>query len=135
MVGSGEESTGWGGPRDGGRAGAGDARAGPRQGDFKVIPPLLPTEQRVVQKARDFVLRDDKGAVVWSGKWIYIYCITQVEGPRFRLRAEPEDGGPSGWVAAGDVVRIEQAVDFFTGRIRANPKDAFAYLMRATPPI
>ncbi len=37
-----------------------------------------------------------------------------------------------GWAAADQVVPIEQAEAFFTDRIRANPKDAFSHLMRAT---
>ena len=39
--------------------------------------------------------------------------------------------GPSGWADAGRVVPIDQAVAFFSDRIEADPKDAFARVMRA----
>ena len=38
----------------------------------------------------------------------------------------------TGWASADQVMPIDQAVAFFSDRIKANPKDAFAHLMRAT---
>ena len=88
--------------------------------------------KRVVQKARDFALRDDKQAVLWVGKRIYVFEVVRADEPRLWLRAPGEDGWPTGWAAADEVVPIDHAIAFFTERIRANPKDAFAHLMRAT---
>ncbi|HEY5314154.1 MAG TPA: tetratricopeptide repeat protein, partial [Pirellulales bacterium] len=36
----------------------------------------------------------------------------------------------SGWIAAADVVRLDQAVDHFTARIRSHPADVAAYTSR-----
>ncbi len=88
--------------------------------------------KRVVQKDRKFALRDDTQAVIWSGRQIHVYRVERVDGARLRLRAEGnKDGHPSGWAAADQVVPIDQAVAFFTGRIAANPEDGFSCLLRA----
>ena len=39
--------------------------------------------------------------------------------------------GLAGWAPADDVVPVDQAIDFFTQRSRANPSDIHAYTMRA----
>ena len=86
----------------------------------------------MVQKTREFILRDDKQAVTWNTRLINVYLVERVDGPRLWLKLERADGDAIGWAAADQVVPIDQAVTFFTDRIRANPKDAFAHLMRAT---
>jgi tetratricopeptide (TPR) repeat protein len=111
--------------------------------------------RRVVQKSQDFVLRDDKQAILPNDGLIHIYRVERVDGGRLQLKAEgqgpsgsatadtlppaipppptpPIKEGPSVWAAADQVIPIDQAVAFFTERIRANPKDAFSYIMRAT---
>src|SRR5262249_29835748 len=40
-------------------------------------------------------------------------------------------GGLTGWAPADRVVPLTQGIEFFTGRIQANPNDAFGYAMRA----
>ena len=67
--------------------------------------------KRVVQKARDFTLRDDKQAVAWDGKRLHVYRVQRIDGTRLRLVAEGKAGGPSGWAAADQVVPIDQAID------------------------
>ena len=39
--------------------------------------------------------------------------------------------GLSGWVSVDQFVPLEEAPAFFTSQIRANPRDSFAYAMRA----
>jgi tetratricopeptide (TPR) repeat protein len=58
-----------------------------------------------------------------------IYHVEQVQGAALRLK--PEGSGPSGWVAADQVVPVEEAVAFFTKAIEAKPRDPFLYAMRA----
>ena len=87
--------------------------------------------KRVVQQDRKFALRDGKQAVIWSGRQIHVYRVERVDGARLRLRAEGKDGSPSGWAAADQVVPVDQAIPFFSDRIRANPQEAFAHMMRA----
>ncbi len=84
---------------------------------------------RVVQKKSDFRLRDDRNAEVRDTYGvIHIYRVERTDGRRLWLKAE--DRGPSGWAAADEVVGVEQAVAFFTVRVRANRNDAFSHLMR-----
>jgi len=85
--------------------------------------------KRVVQKLGDFVLRDNGEPVERGGKAIDFYRVEQADGPSLFLRAERQ--GLSGWATAGDVVPVEQALDFFTQQIRAHPRDAFLHAMRA----
>jgi len=85
--------------------------------------------KRVVQKRGDFVLRDNGEPVERSGKSIDSYRVEQADGPSLFLKAETQ--GLSGWATAGEVVPVEQALDFFTQQIRAHPRDAFLHAMRA----
>jgi hypothetical protein len=87
--------------------------------------------QRVVQKARDFSLRDDKQAIVGDGKRIQVYRVERVDGARLWLKAEGTAEGSGGWAAADQVIPLDKAVAFFTDRIRTNPEDGFSCLMRA----
>jgi tetratricopeptide (TPR) repeat protein len=48
-----------------------------------------------------------------------IYRVTVVNSPWLWLVAE--HGGASGWVLVGDVVLYDQAIDYYTAQIRANP--------------
>ncbi|MGO9463509.1 MAG: tetratricopeptide repeat protein [Isosphaeraceae bacterium] len=85
--------------------------------------------RRVVQKSSDFSLRIED-QIVDRRRFILFYRVENVNGPWLWLNAEGK--GMSGWVKADQVVAFEEAISFFSERIRANPDDAFAHVMRAT---
>lgn len=60
-------------------------------------PPGLsrPFDRLVVPKARDFTLRDDKGAVIPSGVGIPFYQIAREDGTRLRLESVAGEDAPS----------------------------------------
>ena len=84
---------------------------------------------RVVQKSQDFGLKIEN-QVVERRRFILFYKVEQVSGDWLWLRAEGK--GFRGWVRADDVVPVDKALEYFSERIRQNPSDAFAYMMRAT---
>jgi tetratricopeptide (TPR) repeat protein len=100
-------------------------------------PPLLAQQparaddgrvgKRVVPKYREFRLR--VGERVIDPRAIEIYRVDRVNGPWLRLKADGQ--GLGGWSLADQVVPVEQAIDFFTDYIRANPGDPHGYTMRA----
>ena len=51
------------------------------------------------------------------------------DGRRLWLKAE--GWRQTGWALADQVIPLEQAMAFFTDRIRSNPQDAFAHAVRA----
>jgi tetratricopeptide (TPR) repeat protein len=55
------------------------------------------------------------------------YKVEQEKGKWIKVR----ERGVSGWFAKADAVRLEDAVDFFTDRIRDNPNDNSAFGCRA----
>jgi tetratricopeptide (TPR) repeat protein len=57
-----------------------------------------------------------------------IYKVEQVNGPWLWLQAENE--GVAGWVPAVEVIPYDQAIDYFTNQIRANPANGSAYISR-----
>ena len=59
-----------------------------------------------------------------------IYRVEKVKGPWLWLQAEKE--GAAGWVRAAKVIPYDQAIDYFTNQIRANPKDHSAYIRRGS---
>ena len=83
--------------------------------------------QRVVPKQRDFALRDDEGSPARAAK-IAIYRVDQVKGGSLRLTP---DGGSTAGPTAGQVVPVEQAVEFFSDAIGESPRDPYNYAMRA----
>ncbi len=58
-----------------------------------------------------------------------IYKVEQANGPWLWLVAE--GSGAKGWVPAANVVLFDQAIDYITNRIRANPGAASNYVWRA----
>ena len=84
--------------------------------------------KRVVQKYASFKLKN--GNQVIDTKGITTYRVEKASGALLWLKAEGQD--PSGWAPADQVVRIDEAMAFFTDAIRANPGDAHGYAMRAT---
>jgi tetratricopeptide (TPR) repeat protein len=85
--------------------------------------------KRVVQKFSNFTLRIGNQVVDRSGKIVEFYRVEQTNGPWLWLKAEGE--GLNGWATADQVVPVEQGIAFFTNQVRANPQDAFSYVMRA----
>jgi tetratricopeptide (TPR) repeat protein len=55
-----------------------------------------------------------------------IYSVEAEQGKWIKVR----QNGVEGWFAKEDAILLEDAVDYFTQRIRANPKDDFGYAMR-----
>src|SRR5579871_2491737 len=56
------------------------------------------------------------------------YRVLAEEGNFIKVR----ERGVEDWFSKNDAVRLEDAVDYFTDRIRANPNDSEAYNYRAT---
>jgi tetratricopeptide (TPR) repeat protein len=84
--------------------------------------------RRVAQRSNDFTLRIEN-QVVERHRVIHFYKVEQASGPWLWVRAE--GNGSSGWAMADDVVPIDEGIGFFSERIRRNPNDVFAYVMRA----
>ena len=59
---------------------------------------------------------------------VRIYRVEKVNGPWLWLQAEEE--GAAGWVRAAEVIPYDQAIDYFTNQIRANPADHSTYISR-----
>ena len=72
-------------------------------------------------------LRVNDEPVATDGKALRFYRVEQVDGPSLLLK--PLSQGRSGWASAGDVIRAERALDFFSEKIRINPKDPFSFAM------
>jgi tetratricopeptide (TPR) repeat protein len=85
--------------------------------------------KRVVQKFNNFPLRIDDEAVLRSGTEIHIYRVERSEGEKLWLESERD--GPDGWTTPDQLVRIDDALDYFADRIRAHPDDVFFYAVRA----
>jgi tetratricopeptide (TPR) repeat protein len=81
--------------------------------------------KRVVQKYANFQLKIEKQVI--NQNEIEIYRVEQVNGSWMWLYAP----GISGWAPTDQVVPVDQAVEFFTNHLRANPGDPHGYTMRA----
>ena len=86
--------------------------------------------RRVVPKMSNITDLQGQRATVHRNDPALIYRVERVDGPRLWVKAEGENSQV--WFLAAEVVPVEQAAEFFTARIRANPNDAFAFLVRAT---
>ena len=76
--------------------------------------------KRVVPKSSQ-VGRFTGGSTVGRETPILIYRVESAEADLLRLKAE--GGGQNGWAKVEEVVLVDQAIEFFTARIRDNPKD------------
>jgi tetratricopeptide (TPR) repeat protein len=103
-------------------------------------PPSLPAPtqpdgdwvgRRVVQKSNDFPLRADDPPALGGGLEVHVYRVQRVDADTRRLWLKAEGEGPVGWASPDQVIPVEQAIAFFTGRIRSNPEDIFSLAMRA----
>jgi tetratricopeptide (TPR) repeat protein len=83
--------------------------------------------KRVFPKSNGFRLWIDNRVVEASRKSLNIYRVDRVNGPWLWLYAP----GVEGWGLASEVVDVDQAIDFFTTWIRANPGDAWGYHARS----
>jgi len=83
--------------------------------------------RRVMPKHRDFVLRSSDGGADRKE----IPCIYGVKEAKGRSLLLEKSSGVSGWGDAEQFLPIEDATKFFDDVIDANPRDAFAYNMRA----
>jgi len=80
-----------------------------------------------VQKRPDFVLWDADKKIT-PGAAGYVYYLEQSDGNRLLLTDQSE--GARGWTQASAIIPVSQAEAFFSNQIQANPKNAFAFLMR-----
>ena len=83
--------------------------------------------QRVVPKHRNVALQNGGGKPARAIK-PDIYRVEQVNRGWFLLKP---DGASPGWVAADQIVSVEQAVAFFSNAISKDPHDPHNYAMRA----
>jgi tetratricopeptide (TPR) repeat protein len=81
----------------------------------------------VVQRAPDFVLWDGTKTFVPSGAG-HLFLVEKVE--RDRLLLSDMNEGLRGWVSATTIVALADAEAVFSAQIDANPRSAFAFLMR-----
>jgi tetratricopeptide (TPR) repeat protein len=72
-------------------------------------------------------LRVNDEPVESDGTALRFYRVEQVDGASLLLK--PLSQGRTGWASASDVIRAEQALDFFSEKIRINPKDPFSFAM------
>jgi tetratricopeptide (TPR) repeat protein len=84
---------------------------------------------RAVQTHKDFALQQEGQPGDRTKNAVYIYVVERSKDTLVWIRAEGK--GPSGWADRAELVPIEEAIEFFTERIRANPHDAFSHFMRA----
>jgi tetratricopeptide (TPR) repeat protein len=64
--------------------------------------------------------------IVDEGTMFRVYTVERANGDWLWLVA----GGVSGWVQSSEVVPYDQATDYFTLEIRANPSSAYLYVIR-----
>jgi len=72
-------------------------------------------------------LRDPDGGVI-PLKAATLLVVNEVKGDS--LLVQEGTDGEAGWIAAAKVVREDKALDYFTEKIKANPKNARAYEVR-----
>jgi tetratricopeptide (TPR) repeat protein len=81
----------------------------------------------VVQRSPDFALWNASTKITPSGAG-HMFIVEKTDGARWLLSDLNE--GLRGWTLAGTVVPLNQADACFSQQIKANPKSAFAFLMR-----
>ena len=83
---------------------------------------------RVVQKNREFKIRTDRDGGSTRAVPIGIWHVDRVEDGKISLWS---GNFGSGWIEVDQVIRVDDAMEFFSDRIRGNPQDAFAHVMLA----
>ena len=84
------------------------------------------TGKAVVPRVRNFTIRESARPRRGPGRRRSI-TLPQENGRSLFITTN----GLSGWVSSDQFVALEQAPAFFTSQIQANPRDSFAYAMRA----
>jgi tetratricopeptide (TPR) repeat protein len=85
--------------------------------------------QWVFPRTEDVALRDGERKVV--GKWsVGAGKVLRSDGEWLEVRHSSYPGPLQGWVKKEEVVKLADAPDFFSEKIRANPNDLFAYRCR-----
>lgn len=85
--------------------------------------------REVVPARPDFSLWVD-GKIARPHRFDFVFTVERTDGDRVEIH-ENGDRRIRGWVAARDVVPLDQAESFFSARIQADGRGAFPYLMRA----
>jgi tetratricopeptide (TPR) repeat protein len=80
-----------------------------------------------VQKSAAFCLQDGNDKILPSGVG-FICLVERAEGNQVQVMIRSQ--GLRGWAPADSLVPLNHAETFFSRQIEANPKDAFAFLMR-----
>jgi tetratricopeptide (TPR) repeat protein len=104
-----------------------------------VLPRSLPAQpqarvdhgwvgERVVQTVAKLTLRMNDEPLESNDNTLRCYRVEQVDGASLLLK--PLGQGKSGWASAADVIRVEDALDFFSQKIRLNAKDPFPFAMQ-----
>ena len=84
---------------------------------------VLKVGNRVVD--REHLTRTARGVERRSFR---IYQVERVSGARLWLVAENED--VSGWVPMAQVITLDRAIEYYTGKIRSHPENDMAYINR-----
>jgi tetratricopeptide (TPR) repeat protein len=84
----------------------------------------------VVRTAENFTLQSEEQPAQAIESPSYLYLVERTKGDLLWLK--PEDNASSGWAPADHVVPLEEAIEFITKRVRADPDDVFSYVMRGT---
>jgi tetratricopeptide (TPR) repeat protein len=71
-------------------------------------------------------------SVVDECKYFSIYIVEQTNGPWLWVVSRGVSGGVSGWLKTTDVVRFEDAVDYFTRVIKSDSSSDFAFVMQGS---
>ena len=83
--------------------------------------------ERVVQTVAKLTLRINDEPLENNHDTFRCYRVEQVDGASLLLK--PLGQGKSGWASAADVIRVEEALDFFNQKTRLNSKDPFPFAM------
>jgi tetratricopeptide (TPR) repeat protein len=84
--------------------------------------------KRVVPRSRPLWFRGEQDVDERTERFAIYVCTEEMEGPLLFVRTEP--AGPRGWVSLDQVIAVEEADEYFSGRLRQNNEDAFALAMR-----
>jgi tetratricopeptide (TPR) repeat protein len=83
--------------------------------------------ERVVQKAAKLTLRMNDEPLESNDNTLHFYRVEQVDGASLLLK--PLGQGKSGWASAAQMIRVEEALNFFSREIRRNARDPFSFAM------
>jgi len=84
------------------------------------------TGKQIMPKSEAGVLDIKSGNVVLGKTHSPMLTVLKVSGDWQQIR----EGGIEGWVARGEVVLVDNALEYFTGVIQQNPRASWAYLRR-----